>query len=110
MKVDYTDPDRIENTLLRSNVKVINPNTTSIYSCPVLLPGHKESMSVFVVPRSLDIRVGDVISSAQAGGVMHNVNMTTDTGKTLQLSHNCGVVFIDRAVAVTAPLCRTNEL
>ena len=82
MKVDYKDPNRVENTLLRSNVKVINPNTTIIYSCPVTLPGDDDTASVFVAPRGLGIEAGDVLSSPQAGGVMHKVNETTATGKT----------------------------
>lgn len=81
MKVDYKDSNRIENTVIRSNVKVINPNTTTIYSCPVVLPGDDDAMSVFVVPRGLEIEAGDVLSSPQAGGVMHNVNETSNSGK-----------------------------
>ncbi|XP_078343101.1 uncharacterized protein LOC144628871 isoform X1 [Oculina patagonica] len=80
VQVDYKDPNRINNTLIRSNVKVIDPNTTIIYSCPVILPGQDFETSVFVVPRGLEIKVGDVLSSAQAGGVMHKVNVTTTTG------------------------------
>ena len=79
--MDYTDQNRIENTLLRSNVKIIDPNTTVIYSCPVTLPGDDGTTSVFVAPRSLGIKAGDVLSSPQAGGVMHKVNETTTTGK-----------------------------
>ena len=81
MEVDYTDPKRIDNTLLRSNVKVIDPNTTIIYSCPVLLPGRDDATSVFVAPRGLGIKTGDVLSSAQSGGVMHAVNETSTIGK-----------------------------
>ena len=81
VQVDYTDPNRINNTLIKSNVKVVDPNTTIIYSCPVLLPGQDDATSVFVAPRGLGIKVGDVLSSAQAGGVMHKVNDTTTTGK-----------------------------
>ena len=36
---------------------------------------------MFVAPRSLGIKAGDVLSSPQAGGVMHKVNETTTTGK-----------------------------
>jgi len=79
--VDYNDPNRINNTLIKDNVKVIDPNTTIIYSCPVLLPGQDDATSVFIAPRGLGIKAGDVISSAQAGGVMHRVNDTTNTGK-----------------------------
>ena len=79
--MDYKDPNRINNTLIKSNVKVIDPNTTIIYSCPVLLPGQDDATSVFVAPRGLGIKAGDVLSSAQAGGVMHMVNDTTTTGK-----------------------------
>ena len=79
--MDYTDPNRIESTLLKSNVKVINPNTTILYNCPVLLPGRDDTTSVFVAPKGLDIRDGDVLTSAQAGGVMHKVNLTTHAGK-----------------------------
>ena len=81
VQVDYTDPNRINNTLIKSNVKVIDPNITIIYSCPVLLPGQDDATSVFVAPRGVGIKVGDVLSSAQAGGVMHKVNDTTITGK-----------------------------
>ncbi|PFX25774.1 Tenascin-X [Stylophora pistillata] len=80
VKVDYTDPKRINNTVLRSNVKVIDPNTTIIYSCPVLLPGRTDVTSVLILPRSLGIKAGDLLSSAQAGGVMHTVNETTFAG------------------------------
>jgi len=79
--VDYTDPNRINSTILKSNVKVIDPNTAIIYSCPVLLPGQDDATSVFVAPRDLGIKAGDVLSSAQAGGVMHKVTDTTNTGK-----------------------------
>ena len=34
-----------------------------------------------VAPRSLGIKVGDVISSAQAGGIMHKVNKTASVGE-----------------------------
>ena len=81
VQVDYTDPNRINSTLIKSNVKVIDPNTTIIYSCPVLLPGQDDATSVFVAPRDLGIKAGDVLSSAQAGGVMHKVNDTTIAGK-----------------------------
>ena len=79
--MDYADPNRINNTVIKSNVKVIDPNTTIVYSCPILLPGQDEATSVFVTPRGLGIKVGDVLSSAQAGGVMHKVNDTMTTGK-----------------------------
>jgi len=92
--VDYTDPNRIENTLLRSNVKVIDPNTTIIYSCPVMLPGRDETTSVFVAPRGLGIRAGDVLCSAQAGGVMHKVNLTSNTGKFSFFGINVQLWFI----------------
>lgn len=79
--VDYTDPNRINNILIASNVKVIDPNTTIIYRCPVLIPDQDDVTSVFVVPKGLGIKVGDVLSSAQAGGIMHKVNDTTTIGK-----------------------------
>lgn len=81
VQVDYADPKRIENTLLRSNVKVIDPNTTVIYNCPVHFPGREDTTSIFVAPRGLGIKVGDVLTSAQAGGLMHKVNDTATIGK-----------------------------
>ena len=79
--MNYTSPNRVENTLLQSNVKVINPNTTTIYRCPVILPGGDDTMPVFAAPGSLGIKAGDVLSSPQAGGLMHKVNETTTAGK-----------------------------
>ncbi|XP_068732633.1 uncharacterized protein [Montipora capricornis] len=79
LKVDYKDTKRIENTMIRSNVKVINPDIATIYRCPTS-PDMDDRMSVFVAPRSLGIKIGDVLSSPQAGGLMHKVNETTNTG------------------------------
>ena len=84
MKVDYTDSNRIENTMLRSNVKVINPNTTRIYSCPVMIPDAEGTTTLIIAPRSLDVKTGDVLSSPQAGGLMHKVNETTTAGRKFQ--------------------------
>jgi hypothetical protein len=83
--VDYTDKSRINSTQLRSNVKVIDPNISTIYNCPVLLPGKDEITSVFVAPRELGIKVGHVVTSKQAGGMMHKVNQTNHLGKGLSL-------------------------
>ena len=47
---------------------------------------------MFVAPGGLDIRDGDVLTSAQAGGVMHKVNMTTNIGKGF-LSGSFKVIF-----------------
>ena len=84
VKVDYTDSNRIENTMLRSNVKVINPNTTRIYSCPVMIPDAEGTTTLIIAPRSLDVKTGDVLSSPQAGGLMHKVNETTTAGRKFQ--------------------------
>ena len=45
-------------------------------------------MSVFVVPRDLGIKVGDVLSSAQAGGVMHKVNDSSTIGKICMIKYD----------------------
>ena len=73
MIVDYTDPQRSENVELAENVKFVEPNTTVIYACPVIMAQEKEMSLVFVAPKVLDVQAGDILCSPQAGGIMHKI-------------------------------------
>ena len=73
MIVDYTDPQRSENVELAGNVKFVEPNTTVIYACPVIMAEHKDVSLVFVAPRVLDVQADDILCSPQAGGIMHKI-------------------------------------
>ena len=73
MIVDYTDPQRSENVELAENVKFVEPNTTVIYACPVIMAEHKKMSLVFVAPKVLDVQADDILCSPQAGGIMHKI-------------------------------------
>lgn len=73
VQVDYTDPQRLVNVLLAKNVKIVQPNTTIIYACPIMLEEQQKTALVFVAPKELDVKKGDVLCSPQAGGIMHKI-------------------------------------
>jgi len=79
--VDYADPQRSENVELAENVKFVEPNTTVIYACPLIMAEQKEISLVFVAPRVLDVRVGDILCSPQAGGIMHKIVAEVSDGE-----------------------------
>ena len=79
--MDYTDPQRSENVELAENVKFVEPNTTVIYACPVIMAERKEISLVFVAPKVLDVQAGDILCSPQAGGIMHKITAEVTDGE-----------------------------
>ncbi|KAL9982165.1 hypothetical protein ACROYT_G010976 [Oculina patagonica] len=73
VQVDYTDHQRMNNVELAKNVKLVDPNNTIIYSCPVTMDEQQDMSLVFVSPKHLDIRESDILCSPQAGGIMHKI-------------------------------------
>ena len=71
--MDYTDPQRVNNVQLAKNVKIVEPNSTIIYACPVILEGAERISPVFVSPKVLNVGEGDILCSPQAGGIMHKI-------------------------------------
>lgn len=79
--MDYTDPQRTKNVELAKNVKLVQPNTTTIYVCPVLMDEQQEMSLVFVAPKTLDVKEQDIVCSPQAGGIMHKIVKVVGIGK-----------------------------
>jgi hypothetical protein len=79
--VDYSDPKRIDNIVYKKNVKIVDPNITKIYNCPIQIPGVDNSSAVLVVPTKLGLKEGDILLSAQAGGLMHKIRDTSIKGE-----------------------------
>jgi len=79
--VDYTDPQRSENVELAENVKFVEPNTTVIYACPVIMAERKEISLVFVAPKVLEVQAGDILCTPQAGGIMHKITAEVTDGE-----------------------------
>ena len=79
--MDYTDPQRSENVELAENVKFVEPNTTVIYACPVIMAERKEISLVFVAPKVIDVQAGDILCSPQAGGIMHKITAEVTDGE-----------------------------
>ena len=90
--MDYSDPQRIKNVQLAKNVKIVEPNETVIYACPITSDVEEDPSLIFVAPRALDVKVGDLLSSPQAGGIMHKiVNTVNDGTQRLLLICSCKV-------------------
>ena len=62
--MDYTDSQRVNNVQLAKNVKIVEPNSTIIYACPVILEGAKRISPVFVTPKVLNVGEGDIVQSS----------------------------------------------
>ncbi|XP_022801512.1 uncharacterized protein LOC111339184 [Stylophora pistillata] len=73
IKVDYSDPQRRYNVKFVKNVKIVEPNETLVYACPVILPKQERVSLILVVPEVLNVQKGDILCSPQAGGVMHKI-------------------------------------
>ena len=73
MLVDYSDPQRIKNVQLAKNVKIVEPNETVIYACPITSNVEEGPSLLFVAPKALDVKAGDILSSPQVGGIMHKI-------------------------------------
>ena len=82
--MDYADSQRSENVELAENVKFVEPNTTVIYACPVIMAQQKEISLVFVAPKVLDVQVGDILCSPQAGGIMHKIVAEVSDGELIE--------------------------
>ena len=83
--MDYTDPERSDNVELAANVRFVEPNTTVIYACPVIMTQQKEVSLVFVAPKVLDVTVGDILCSPQAGGIMHKIVAEVSDGESCEV-------------------------
>ena len=81
MKVDYTDPERRNNVELAENVKLVEPKDTIIYACPVIMAKHDELSLILVASNVLGIQAGDIVSSPQAGGILHKIVKEVNDGK-----------------------------
>ena len=81
VRVDYENPERTRNIEIRENIKTVNPNTTIIYNCPVMFPGRDSPSPVLVIPDiGFSLKRKDVVSSPQAGGIMHVVDEVAREG------------------------------
>ena len=84
LRINYENPERAKNIEFRANVKIINPNTTVIYNCPVVFPGRDSPSPVLVIPDiGIHLKRNDVVSSPQAGGIMHVVDEVAKEGTVL---------------------------
>lgn len=80
IQVDYTDPERVVHVQLAKNVKIVEPNTTIIYACPVMLKEQQKTSNVFVAPKEIDVKEGDILCSPQAGGILHKITKEVADG------------------------------
>ncbi|XP_035690544.1 uncharacterized protein LOC118425664 [Branchiostoma floridae] len=82
----YNDTTRIEKILIGHNVKYVPSDDNILYRCPVRFSSWGATM--FVNEGNLDIRIGQVLSSPQANGVLHKVEQVTKTGDyTVTVAH-----------------------
>ncbi|XP_006826010.1 uncharacterized protein LOC102805966 [Saccoglossus kowalevskii] len=71
---DYSDTTRVQNSVLNSNVKLINEGDAILYSCPALNANDESDDSLLIVTQeTLDIAEGDIIASIQSDGILHAV-------------------------------------
>ncbi|XP_078681771.1 protein bark beetle-like [Branchiostoma floridae x Branchiostoma belcheri] len=82
----YNDTTRIEKILIGHNVEYVPLEGNILYRCPVRFSSWGATM--FVNEGDLDIRIGQVLSSPQANGVLHKVEQVIKTdGYTVIVAH-----------------------
>ena len=73
---DYEDARRIENTVFSEGLRLVTPKERTLYYCPDF--GDVPHGRIMLAANGrLNVRPGDVVASAQAGGVFHKVNDVT---------------------------------
>ncbi|XP_019620139.1 PREDICTED: uncharacterized protein LOC109466754 [Branchiostoma belcheri] len=72
----YNDTTRIEKILIGHNVEYVPLEGNTLYRCPVR---SSWGATMFVNEGDLDIRIGQVLSSPQANGVLHKVEQVIKT-------------------------------
>ncbi|XP_019614633.1 PREDICTED: uncharacterized protein LOC109462522 [Branchiostoma belcheri] len=73
----YNDTTRIEKILIGHNLEYVPLEGNILYRCPVRFSSWGATM--FVNEGDLDIRIGQVLSSPQANGVLHKVEQVLKT-------------------------------
>ncbi|CAH1252389.1 TNC [Branchiostoma lanceolatum] len=82
----YNDTTRIEKILVGHNVEYVPLEGNILYRCPVRFSSW--GATLFVIEGDLDIRIGQVLSSPQANGVLHTVEQVLETeGYTVIVAH-----------------------
>ena len=77
VKPDYDDPRRMEKITFRKELlHVIKPEETTIYHCTEY-DNPSEETQLLVAVGSLSIKKGDIVVSAQAGGIFHKLQSIT---------------------------------
>ena len=73
---DYDDPRRIENTVFSEKLHVVKPRDSTMYYCSEYdLPSEEDQL--LIASGRLDVEEGDVVASAQAGGIFHKLHGVT---------------------------------
>ena len=73
---DYDDPSRIENTVFSEKVRIIEPFDMTVY---IHSKGDatSEETQMLVGAGHLNLKPGDIVISAQAGGIFHKLHNVT---------------------------------
>ncbi|XP_066292657.1 uncharacterized protein [Branchiostoma lanceolatum] len=82
----YNDTTRIEKVLTGHNVKYVPADGAPLYHCQVRFSSW--GATLFIQEGELDVQLGQVLSSPQAGGVLHKVEQVVVEGAyTLVAAH-----------------------
>ena len=78
---DYSDTTRILNAEISDDVVLLDNKNITLFKCPLIGEEDFSDHNVFITTRQLDISVGQIMSSEQAGGVLHRVGLISNLGK-----------------------------
>ena len=82
---DYEDERRIENTVFSKSLRLVTPKERTMYYCPDYGDVPHGRMMLAANGR-LNVKPGDVVASAQAGGVFHKVYDVTHLNEVTLMS------------------------
>ena len=73
VKPAYEDPRRIENTVFSEKLRDVKPEDSTMYYCSEY-DNPSEETQLLVASGRLNVKAGDIVASAQAGGIFHKLH------------------------------------
>ena len=73
---NYTDPSRTDKVVFSDRLRLIKPRDRTLYQCTEY-DDSAEDTQLLVAAGRLDVEAGDILASAQAGGIFHKLSSVT---------------------------------
>ncbi len=82
VRPDYSNPSRVDNTVMSDKAIFVDPTDLLIYFCPVMVNNETgDTTNVYIVREDRGWKAGQILSSPQAGGILTKLQLVTPLEK-----------------------------